>query len=140
MSMVASAWPSSNRFARNETLPLRGPKQALCRMTKDQCMDEEAPSASIENARLRRELAMALERQAATAEILNVIARSPTDVQPVFDVISGSAQRLLGGQSALVTRVVDDMLYLAACTAGSPDGDEEIRVSFPAALTARGIH
>jgi signal transduction histidine kinase len=103
-------------------------------------MDEEAPSASIENARLRRELAMALERQAATAEILNVIARSPADVQPVFDVISGSAQRLLGGQSALVTRVVGDMLYLAACTAGSPDGDEEIRVSFPAALTASGIH
>jgi signal transduction histidine kinase len=109
-------------------------------MAKDQCVDEEAHTASIENARLRRELAMALERQAATAEILNVIARSPTDVQPVFDVISGSAQRLLGGQSALVTRVVDDMLYLAACTAGSPDGDEEIRVSFPAALTARGIH
>jgi signal transduction histidine kinase len=103
-------------------------------------MDEEAPSASIENARLRRELAMALERQAATAEILNVIARSPTDVQPVFDVISGSAQRLLGGQSALVTRVVGDMLYLAACSAGSSDGDEEIRVSFPAALTASGIH
>lgn len=103
-------------------------------------MDEEAPSTSIENARLRQELAMAIERQAATAEILNVIARSPTDVQPVFDVISGSAQRLLGGQSALVTRVVDDMLYLAACTAGSPEGDEEIRVSFPTALTANGIH
>lgn len=103
-------------------------------------MDGKVSSASIENARLRRELAMALERQAATAEILNVIARSPTDVQPVFDVISSSAQRLLGGQSALVTRVVGDMLYLAACTAGSPAGDEEIRVSFPAALTASGIH
>ncbi len=108
-------------------------------MTKDQWMDGEVPPACIENARLRRELAMALERQAATTEILNVIARSPTDVQPVFDVISGSAQRLLGGQSALVTRMVGDMLYLAACTAGSPDGDEEIRVSFPAASTGSGI-
>ncbi|MGY3426923.1 GAF domain-containing protein [Bradyrhizobium sp. F1.13.4] len=83
---------------------------------------------------------MALEREAATSEILKVIARSPTDVQPVFGVISGSAQRLLGGKSALVTRVVGDMLHLAACTAGSPDGDEQIRASFPAALTAGGIH
>lgn len=103
-------------------------------------MDEKVLFASIENCRLRQELAMALERQAATAEILNVIAKSPTDVQPVFDVISDRAQRLLGGQSALVTQVIGDMLYLAACTAGSPDGDEEIRISFPAALTGSGIH
>ncbi|WP_063994370.1 sensor histidine kinase [Bradyrhizobium sp.] len=109
-------------------------------MTKDRCTDKGARPCIVENARLRRELAMALERQAATSEILNVIARSPTDVQPVFGVISGSAQRLLGGKSALVTRVVGDMLHLAACTAGSPDGDEQIRASFPAALTASGIH
>jgi two-component system NtrC family sensor kinase len=109
-------------------------------MRNEHCTDDRMPACSVENARLRRELAMALERQAATAEILNVIARSPTDVQPVFDVISGSAQRLLGGQSALVTRVVGDMLHLAACTAGNPDGDEEIRASFPAALTAGAIH
>jgi signal transduction histidine kinase len=97
-------------------------------------------SCCADSARLRHELALALERQAATSEILNVIARSPTDTQPVFDVISGSAQRLLGGQSALVTRVIDDMLHLAAFTAGSADGDEGVRVSFPVALTAGGIH
>jgi len=93
-----------------------------------------------ENVRLQSELAIALERQTVTAEILNVIARSPTDVQPVFDVISESARRLLGGQTALVTRVVGDTLHLAACTAGSPAGDEEIRISFPAPLTSSGIH
>src|SRR5437588_4587754 len=109
-------------------------------MTKHWCTDKGARPCTVENARIRRELAMALERQAATSEILKVIARSPTDVQPVFGVISGSAQRLLGGKSALVTRVVGDMLHLAACTAGSPDGDKQIRASFPAALTAGGIH
>lgn len=90
--------------------------------------------------RLRIELSVAADRQSATAEILNVIARSRTDAQPVFDVISESARRLLSGQTALVTRLTGDMLHLAACTAGSQAGDDEIRNSFPARLDAPGIH
>lgn len=109
-------------------------------MTSDQYPCHDTQPCCADSARLQQELALALERQAATSEILNVIARSPTDAQPVFDVISGRAQRLLGGQSALVTRVIDDMLHLAAFTAGSPDGDQGVRASFPVALTASGIH
>src|SRR4051794_1713408 len=35
-------------------------------------------------------------QQAATTEILKVIASSPSDVQPVFEAIASSANRLLG--------------------------------------------
>jgi GAF domain-containing protein len=95
---------------------------------------------AIQNARLFNETREALERQTATAEILNVIAGSPTDVQPVFDAIAESAKRLLNGQTALVTRVVGDQLDLAAHTAGSEAGDAAIYSSFPTPLASPGIH
>ncbi len=67
-------------------------------------LEQQLGSAAVENTDLRSELEIALERQAVTAQILNVISMSRTDVQPVFDVISESPGRLLGGQTALVTR------------------------------------
>jgi signal transduction histidine kinase len=103
-------------------------------------LEQQLRSAAAENASLQSELVIALERQTITAQILNVISMSRTDVQPVFDVISESSRRLLGGQTALVTRVAGGMLHLAACTAGSRASHEEIRASFPAPLASSGIH
>src|SRR6201997_3672709 len=66
---------------------------------------------AIENARLFNETQEALERQTATADILKVIAGSPSDVQPVFEAIASSANRLVGGFSTAVYRLIDDIVH-----------------------------
>jgi signal transduction histidine kinase len=93
---------------------------------------------AIENVRLFNETREALERQTATAEILKVIASSPSDVQPVFDAIAQAARRLVGAFSVAVLRLVGDQLHLAALTSTSPAGDEALRRAFPRPVTEMG--
>ncbi len=89
---------------------------------------------AIENVRLFNETREALERQTATADILKVIASSPSDVRPVFDAIATSANRLIGGFSAAVLRFVDGAVHLAAFTPTNPAADEALEASFPRPL------
>jgi GAF domain-containing protein len=90
---------------------------------------------AIENARLFNETREALERQTATADILNVIASSPSDVQPVFDAIAASGRRLVGGFSTSVFSIVDDILHLSALTPTNPSADAALKASFPRPLS-----
>ena len=75
---------------------------------------------AIENVRLfqesqsrNRDLTEALEQQTATSEILGVIASSPTDLQPVLDVVAENAARLCDADDALILRVEADVLHLS---------------------------
>ena len=63
---------------------------------------------AIQNTRLFNETREALEGQTATADILKVIASSPSDVQPVFEAIAERANRLVEGLSTGVYRLVDE--------------------------------
>ena len=64
---------------------------------------------AIENVRLFQELKEALEQQTATSEILGVIASSPTDIQPVLDVVAENAARLCDAIDAEIIRVDGDI-------------------------------
>ena len=64
---------------------------------------------AIENVRLFQELKESLEQQTATSEILGVIASSPTDIQPVLDVVAENAARLCDAMMRRFDRVEGDV-------------------------------
>src|SRR6516165_9942737 len=89
---------------------------------------------AIENARLLNETKEALERQTATAEVLRVIASSPSDLQPVFEAIATRSTQLVGGHSAAVSIFVGDMVHLGAFTPVSPEADAALKSLYPRRL------
>src|SRR5262249_1832906 len=66
----------------------------------------------IENVRLFNELKESLEQQTAMSEILGVIASSPTDIQPVLDVVAQNAARLCDASDAAIWRTDGDKYWL----------------------------
>jgi GAF domain-containing protein len=69
---------------------------------------------AIENVRLFNELKESLEQQTATSEILGVIASSPTDIQPVLDVVAENAARLCDAVDGVIVRPEGDSLRVVA--------------------------
>ena len=85
-----------------------------------------------QSARLDQELKEAREQQAATADVLKVISRSPADVQPVFDMIAESAARLCNGQFCFVYRFDGQLLHFVAHHSLTPKVLEMNRRAYPA--------
>src|SRR5262245_20120735 len=95
---------------------------------------------AIENVRLfqeiqerNAELREALEHQTATSEVLGIISRSPTDVQPVLDAIVESAARVCGIDD-VVLRLKEGDLMVARAHFGPipiPIGREELSTDTP---------
>ena len=119
-------------IVRYEVLPFTESQIALMETFADQAV------ISIENTRLFEEaqartqqLSEALEQQTTTAEILRVISSSPTDTQPVFDIIMQSAVRLCGARHALVYRLEGEMLQLVGHYNFSPETLEPYRRTLP---------
>src|SRR5262249_6765789 len=76
---------------------------------------------AIENVRLfnelgtrNAELTESLEQQTATAQVLQVISSSPTDLSPVFEAIVRSAARLCEAPDVVVFRRDADRMRLVA--------------------------
>src|SRR5262249_32080096 len=88
-----------------------------------------------ENVRLCNETKEALKRQTATAEILRVIRESPTNVEPVFDMIAVRATTLCDAELCVVQRVDGEQLHLAAIHGADPASVEVARTNFPMAVS-----
>src|SRR6202140_1609589 len=73
----------------------------------------------------------ALERQTATAGILQIIASSPSDVQPVFDAVAERAMSLLDCWSVLVTRFDGEHVHFGAARGALPDTEQFVRQRYP---------
>lgn len=87
----------------------------------------------------RQHLMEALEQQAATSEILQVISRSPTDVQPVFDLIAERAGKLCDAELAVVSRFDGEVIELAAIHGLVPEAVTMVRTLFPMRLDAPSV-
>src|SRR5216684_2255715 len=116
---------------------------ALLRTFADQAV------IAIENVRLFKELqeknraltdahaqvTESLEQQTATGEILRVISRSQTDVQPVFDTIVRSAVRLCDGLFSALYQFDGELLHRVAQHNCTPEALEASDRVFPARPT-----
>src|SRR5882757_907833 len=78
-----------------------------------------------------KDLKEAREQQAATAEILKVIASSPDDVQPVLEAVAERAMSLLDAWSVLVTRFDGELLHFGAARGALPDTEQFLRNYYP---------
>src|SRR5215475_5452228 len=100
--------------------PAVGAEQDLARVA-DQAV------IAIENRRLfeaeqasKRELQESLEYQTATGDVLNVISRSPSQLQPVVDTIVQTAKRLCSAERATMWRWQEGKFDLLAHTLIDP--------------------
>jgi signal transduction histidine kinase len=139
-------------LTRGEPGGFTGDEIALLQTFADQAV------IAIENVRLFKELQTsncdltdALSRQTATSEVLRVISRSQTDVQPVFAAILDCAVRLCKADLGAICRVDDGRLVLVEVNPSVPEPWAILHESYPrpvdttsligrAALEAKVIH
>jgi adenylate cyclase len=89
---------------------------------------------------LTRELKEALDREAATADILRVISSSPTDTQPVFDAIVQSGSKLFPDAAISVALPIDGEVHAVAVAESDAARAEAWRQRFPFPLTREYMH
>ena len=117
---------------RKEVHPFSEKQIALLKTFADQAV------IAIENVRLFKEiqernaeLREALEHQTATSEVLGIISRSPTDVQPVLDAIVESAARVCGIDDVVLRLHEGNTSVLRSHFGPIPIGRVEVSIDGP---------
>jgi len=89
-------------------------RRAAHQRPKGQARRPSARRGETPVSRLRRDLNEALQQQAATAEVLQIIASSPGEPQPVFDTILKHARRICDAEFGNIYRWDGEALYIVA--------------------------
>ena len=118
---------------RMEVRPFAAKQRKLLQTFADQAV------IAIQNVRLFNETRQALERQTATAEVLQVISQSPTDVQPVLDAIAERAARLTGADYGVVSRFDDQLVHIVSSFGLDRAGLDALLSAFPMPADGRSI-
>jgi len=97
---------SSKTQRRKPTKPKRSnaARMAPPATSTDATLQEQVSILTRELADAREQLAAALQQQNASSEVLNVISRSPGELQPVFDTILQEATRVCQANFGLMIR------------------------------------
>jgi two-component system, NtrC family, sensor kinase len=82
-------------------------------------------------AQAERQLNEALERQAATDEVLRAIGASPSLVQPVFEAMVGRAAQLCQAHFSAIARFEGGLLHLVALNNLSAEESQAFHSLFP---------
>src|SRR5215471_20501070 len=109
--------PSQAHFCLNCSTPFRRP--------------DGNPSPASSYADLQRELIEAREQQTATSEILRVISRSPTSLEPIAQAIADSAGRLCSCAYSAVFRFDGELIHWVAARGASGVQVDALRGVWP---------
>ena len=80
---------------------------------------------------LKRELSEAHRREAATLEVLKLLSRSPSELQPVFETVVRNAAALCGSRFANVFRFDGELLHLGASNSSIPEFLQMLEKRYP---------
>src|ERR1044071_5079200 len=109
---MATKKDSKGKSARPRRSPVKG-----CPVKQARTMAElrrQLADSAKELQDCRRQPVEALDHQTATAEVLGIISRSPTDVQPVLDAIVESAAKVCGIDDVVLRLLEGEMLVARA--------------------------
>src|SRR5262245_29601398 len=110
----------------------RGDKPAKAQAkAKRPAVRRPAKDSTSRLSQIEQQLAEARAQQAATGEILKLIASAPADAQPVFDVLARSARQLCDGEFCFVVRFDGERLHFAACHGLTPERLAAFREALP---------
>src|SRR5215469_8795681 len=115
--------PAKSRRRKAVTLKRRNAEKAKPAPSPSAC------SAETKIAQLARERDEALEQQKAAADVLKIISTSPTELQPVLDVVVRSAARFCSANDVTIFELDGQALHIAAHWGAVLS--QEIGVRFP---------